>query len=138
MNYNNNNYSKTTFQADIKRKQAMFSRFRRRYNMTTDVQERRWLKTEATRVAGELQVWSKRWQNWNYGPFNWITRNFTVSYFTGVNTTNTRRTTTRKTVTPRTYGRKTTYSNCSTSYRPRTTRTNRTRTQANRSTYVAW
>ena len=138
MNYSNHNYSKTTFQADIKRKQAMFSRFRRRYNMTTDVQERRWLKTEATRVAGELQTWSKRWQNWNYGPFNWITRNFTVSYFTGANTTNTRRTTTRKTVTPRTYGRKTTYSNCSTSYRPRTTRTNRTRTQANRSTYVAW
>lgn len=138
MTYNNRSYSKTTFQADIKRKQAMFNRFRRRFNTTNDPQERRWLKTEATRIAYELQTWSKRWQNWKYGPFNWITRNFTISYFTGGTTTNYRRTTNRKS-TPRTYGRKTTgTSSYRTTCRPRTSRTNRTRSQAYRSTFVAW
>ena len=138
MNFNNCNYNKATFQADIKRKQAMFNRMRRRYNCTNDTQERRWLKTEATRIITELQTYRRRWTNWNFGPCNWITKNYTTTYFTCAAYPTTRRNITRKTTINRTCARKS-YSNYGTTYRSsRIHRPSRTRTHAHRSTYTAW
>ncbi len=136
MNFNKGNYNKTTFQADIKRKQAMFNRFKKRFYATTDPVERRFLKNEAYRVANELQQWARRWQNWNFGPCNWITKNYTTTCFT--NRTTTCRTN-RKVTTGRTYGRTTTYGNYGnrTNRTPRTRTTNRTR-NTTRATYTAW
>lgn len=131
-NTNYNSFNKTTFQADIKRKQALFNRFRRRFNTTTDIQERRFLKTEATRIAQELQVWSKRWQNFGFGNYNWITRNFTTANFTGGNTT-----TTRKNTTTRATNRTTNNNNFTTNRTTRTRGTSRTRATT-RANYCAW
>jgi hypothetical protein len=141
MAYNNANYSKTTFQADIKRKQAMFNRFKKRYTMTTNPTERRWIKTEATRVAIELNTCAKRWATWGYGPNNWIIRNYTMTCFTYGNTPTTRRTTARPNMTNRTCNTRTTtnyWNRPTTNRRPRTRRTTRTRTTGARTTYCAW
>jgi hypothetical protein len=143
MTYNNNaNYSKASFQADIKRKQAMFNRFKKRYCATTNPTERRWLKNEAMRVATELHTCSKRWQTWGYGANTWITRNFTMTRFNyGATTRQARRTTTRSNVTNRTYNTRTTgnyWNQPTTNRRPRTQRTTRARTTCGRGTYAAW
>lgn len=142
MTYNNVNYSKTTFQADIKRKQAMFNRFNKRYFATTNPIERRWLKNEATRVANELHVYSKRWQNWGYGTTTWITRNYTMTRFNFAGTPGqTRRTTNRTNVTGRNFNTRTTGDNWNhptTNRRPGTRRTTRARTTCGRGSYVAW
>ena len=97
------NYTKANFQTDIKRKQAMFNRFKRRFKTCKNPTEKRFLKTEATRVVGELKQCCKRWQTWGFGGYTWIIKNYTVTSFTaGV------RPTAYKSTTGRTYAHKTT------------------------------
>jgi hypothetical protein len=135
---NNVNYNKANFQTDIKRKQAMFNRFKRRYHASTNMTERRFLKCEATRLVTELRTYCKKWQNYGWTKYNWITKNYTVTNFTA--TTCARRPNTWKTPTNRTtsYNKNTprSYASRTTTRRP-TTRTN-TRTYAARKTYLAW
>ena len=136
---NNVNYNKSNFQTDIRRKQAMFNRFKRRYHASNDPTERRFLKCEATRLVTELRTWSRKWQNWGWSNYNWITKNYTVTNFTAATTTCGRRPTTWKNPTNRTWNcNKTTrsYTSRATTRRP-TARTN-TRTYAARKSYVAW
>ena len=135
---NNVNYNKVTFQTDIRRKQAMFNRFKRRYHASTNPTERRFLKCEATRLVTELRTYCKKWQNYGWGKYNWITKNYTVTNFTA--TTCVRRPNTWKTPTNRTGNYNRTNTRCcsgrTTTRRP-TSRTN-TRTYAARKTYLAW
>lgn len=140
MTTHNFTYNKTNYQTNIKRWQGLYNRFKRRYHTSTNTTERRFLKTEATRVCNELRSWSKKWQTWGWGNYNWITKNFTMTHFTAGPTT-CRRTTTWKSptnrtsnyhkTTPRTYGSRTTYG------RRGATRTN-TRSFAARKNYLAW
>ncbi|HVP10048.1 MAG TPA: hypothetical protein VMV94_02555 [Phycisphaerae bacterium] len=134
----NVNYNKANFQTDIRRKQAMYNRFKRRYHASNDPTERRFLKCEATRLVTELRTWSRKWQNWGWGSYNWITKNYTVTNFT--TTTGGRRVTTWKSPTNRSYNyHKNTprcYTSRTTTRRP-TSRTH-TRTYAARKSYLAW
>ena len=132
MYYNTGNYTKTSCQADITRKQAMWNRFKRRYWASDNPTERRFLKNEATRVANELKQWSKRWQNWGFGHYAWITKNYSISYFTQPKTYAARKSSPYKSPTRKTYARRTT------SRRPKSRTTSRTRTSAARKSYVAW
>ncbi len=141
MTYKNVSYSKASFQADIKRKQALFNRFKRRYHATNNTTERKFLKNEATRVVNELRQWCKRWQNWGFGGWGWITKNYTVTDFTCY-TKPTCQTTNYKSPTTRTYGRSTTrnynYGNRTGSRRTSNRRSYSTRSSAARRTYSAW
>jgi len=135
------NYSKTSFQADIKRKQASFNRFKRRYRASNNPTEKRFLKNEATKVVTELRQWSKKWQNWGFGGYTWITKNFTVTYFTAANTTGARKTVSHKSPTCKTYGKKKTgrsYSNRKNSTYSRTGSHSRTRSSGTRRNYTSW
>ena len=64
----------------------MFNRFKRRFNVTTNTTEKRFLKTECTRLCNELKTCAKTWTNSGYGNCNWITRGFTTTTFTNVKT----------------------------------------------------
>ncbi|MFH1417050.1 MAG: hypothetical protein ABII12_02015 [Planctomycetota bacterium] len=133
------NYSKVSFQADIKRRQAAFNRFKRRYQASKNPTERRFLKNEATKVVTELRQWSKKWQTWGFGGNTWITKNFTVTYFT--TTTGARKTSAYKSPTCKTYGKKNTgrsYSSRKGSTGMRTNSQSRTRTSGTRRNYTAW
>jgi hypothetical protein len=130
-------YTKVNFQADIKRKQALYNRFKKRYWASNNTTEKRFLKTEAGRLVTELRQWSKKWQNWGFGGHMWITKNYTMTYF-GTRPAGYRKVTARKNPTNRTYGRKTTRSYSSrTTRRPRSSYRTR-RSSAARRTYSAW
>ncbi|MBN2559688.1 MAG: hypothetical protein JXQ75_01995 [Phycisphaerae bacterium] len=133
---NKGNYTKTNFQADIKRKQALWNRFKRRYYASNSPTERQWLKNEANRISTELKQWSKRWQSWGYGGNSWITKNYTPTYFNSFTSATGRKTTYRKSPSRKTYGHRTTSG--STTYRTKAHRTNQTRSSAARKNYVAW
>jgi len=88
-NWNNNGFNgsnKVGFTKTIKTTQAMFNRFKRRFNATTNTTEKRFLKTECTRIVNELKQFAKTWTNCGYGNCNWITRGFTTTTFTNVKT----------------------------------------------------
>jgi len=127
MYYNKGNYTKVSCRTDIKKKQAMWNRFRRRYFASDNPTERRFLKTEANRVSTELKQWSKRWQNWGFGGHTWITKNFNNTYFTSSRTTGARKTSSHKSSTNKSYGK-----------RPKNRTTHRTKTYAARRSYSAW
>ncbi len=84
--WNSNNTNKNTCTKTIKTMQAMFNRFKRRYNTTTNTTEKRFLKTECARITTELKNCAKTWTNCGYGNCNWITRGFTSSAFTTTKT----------------------------------------------------
>ncbi len=138
---NYGNITKSTYQADIKRKQAFFNRCKRRFVVANSPAERQFLKSEATRICTELKQCCKVWKNNNWGSFGWITKGFTVQNFNMVKggtrkTMNTRnsfgtRTTTssRRTTGGRTYAKRTSWG--------RTNGTG-TRSNASRMNYVAW
>ena len=132
----NTNYNKATWQTNIKRMQGMFNRFRRRYHATNNTTERRFLKAEATRMVTKLRQWSKKWQNFGWSNYTWITRNFTVTYFT--TPTNYRRPTGCKSPTNRTYGYNKNTRTCGTRTYGRHTNRGNTRSYAARKTYSAW
>jgi hypothetical protein len=141
MSHNKANYSKTNCKTDIKKKQAMWSRLRRRFCASKNPTEKRFLKTEAVRVSTELKQWGKRWQNWGFGTCSWITKNFSVACFTGSKTNVGCKTVSSKCSTRKTYGRKTSYNATSSRYsvgRPKSRSTNRTRSSAARKSYSAW
>jgi hypothetical protein len=133
MNYKKVNYTKATCKTDIKKKQAMWSRFRRRFCASKNPTEKRFLKNEATRVSGELKQWGKRWQNWGFGPCTWITKNYAVSCFTGSKTN-----AGRKTVAGRCSTRKTTSSYASGYSVRRPKAKSKYHTSAARKSYSAW
>ncbi len=142
------NYSKVSFQADIKRKQASFNRFKRRYKASKNLTEKRFLKSEATRFVTELRQASKKWQTWGFGGHTWITKNYTVTYFTAAKTNMTgarkntvRKTTARKSPTCKTYGKRTTsrsYSSRKPATRSRASSSSRTRSSGTRRNYTSW
>lgn len=133
----NMSYNKANWQTNIKRMQAMFNRFRRRYHATNNATERRFLKAEATRMVSELRMWSKKWQNYGWSNNTWITRNYTVTCFT--TPMNYRRPTACKNLTNRTYNyHKTTRPYGTRTYGRRTTTRSGTRSYAARKTYSAW
>lgn len=78
-----NNSSKTVFQKQIKQKQALFNRFKKRYSVAHNPSERSFLKTEAVRIASELRQCSRQWTNCGFGGCTWITKNYKPSSFTG-------------------------------------------------------
>ncbi len=142
MAYKTPNYTKANFQADIKKKQMMWSRMKRRYRTSKNLTERKFLKAEATRLCTDLRQYSKKWQTWGFGGYTWITKNFSATNFVAGATTYTtgaRKTTVaRKSPTRKAYGRKSTRT---TSYRSPTTRsrnTSRTRSSAVRRTRGNW
>ena len=136
-NWNTNNTNnKTTFTKTIKTKQAMFNRFKRRFNATTNPTEKRFLKTECTRLCNELKTCAKTWTNSGYGNCNWITRGFSTSTFTSTKTGARKTRGSRKTTTKasnRTTRR-------SPGNRPTSSRRTTSRRNSNRRTtsYVAW
>ncbi len=133
------NYTKTNFQADIKRKQAMFNRFKRRWKSSDNPTERKFLKCEATRVSTDLKQCCKRWQTWGFGGYTWITKNYNVTNFTGAKRPVARKTTYGKSPTRKTYGRKTTRSYGRSSTSGSKSRTgHHTRTSVKRRSYSAW
>jgi len=85
-NNTNNNTGKAGFTKTIKTTQAMFNRFKRRFNATTNPTEKRFLKTECGRIVTELKQCAKTWTNCGYGNCNWITRGFNTTSFTNVKT----------------------------------------------------
>ena len=146
---NYGNITKSAYQADIKRKQAFFNRCKRRYVVASTPAERQFLKTEATRICGELKNCCKVWKNCGWGTFAWITRGYTTTTFNNVKPMNRKTNNTRSTFgnmtmnrtttssrnnnnTNRTYGRRTTTT------RPSVRSNNRTRSNATRTTFVAW
>lgn len=145
MGMNYGNVSKTSFQADIKRKQQLFNRFKRRFKVANTPGERQFLKAEASRIVSELKQCNKKWKTWGFGACMWITKNFTVSNFTAGRTSSTRKTTNRKSSARRTSARK---SSARRTMGSRTRRSNtsrakvrsnsRTRSSASRRSYAAW
>jgi hypothetical protein len=123
---NNCNYNKVNCKTDIKRKQAMFNRFKRRYKSSKNPTEKKFLKTEATRVATDLKQWSKRWNTWGFGACSWITKTYSVSNFTCS------RTSMRKSPTCKSTWKRTT------SGRPKSGSSARTRTTGAHRSYSAW
>ncbi len=146
MGMNYGNVTKASFQADIKRKQAFFNRCKRRFKVANTTGEKQFLKGEASRVVTELKQSCKKWKTCGFGACMWITKNFTVTNFnaarTGVKskTSAARKSSARKTTTAgRSSVRKSTkgsYAKRSTSSRPKSRTTSRTR--AARKSYVAW
>lgn len=145
MGMNFGNVSKTSFQAEIKRKQQLFNRFKRRFKVSTNPAECRFLKTEATRVINELKQCNKKWKNWGFGASTWITKNFTVTNFNAARTkggvkTSARSSAARKSNYGRTSCRKS--SARKTTHRGFAKRTrasgSKTKSHASRRTYVAW
>ncbi len=143
----NGNITKASFTADIKRKQSLYNRFKRRYHVSNNSAEKKFLKNEATRLVTELRQWSKKWQTWGFGGYNWITKDFTVTNFNNYKGYKSyrkpvaARTTggTRKSPTTKSYGRKSTRSTARrTTNRSNVRRTSRTRSYAARKNYSAW
>lgn len=128
MGYNIGNISKATFQRTIKSKQSLFNRMKRRYKVSNDPSEKRFLKTEAGRLCTELKQCCTQWKNCGFGACTWVTKNFTVTNFCAVRT-NSRKRNVRRTTTSNT--RRTT------SRRPKSRTSSQKRTTARRS-YVAW
>jgi hypothetical protein len=130
MGMNYGNVTKSSFQADIKRKQAFYSRCKRRFKVAQTPIERKWLKSEATRVCTELKLCCKKWKTFGFGGFTWITKNYTVTNFTsalvGMKT---------KTIGHKSPGRSSTKRTTS---RPKVRTSNRTRSSAARRSYSAW
>lgn len=126
MTSNKCNYNKVNCKTDIKRKQAMFNRFKRRYSCSNNLTEKKFLKTEASRVATDLKQWSKRWNKWGFGACTWITKTYSVSKFTCS------RTSTRKSPTCKSSWKRTS------SGRPKNRTSSYTRTTGARKSYSAW
>lgn len=131
MGFNFGNNTKASCQKLIKSKQAFFNRMKRRYKVSCDPSERRFLKSEATRVCNELKQCCKQWKNCGYGACTWITKSFTVGCFNSVK--NTVRKQGRKSY-ARTSSRRTRRTSAR---RPKARTSSRGRTSARRS-YVAW
>jgi len=128
MNFSNT--SKTVIQKQIKQKQALFNRFKKRYNVTSNPSERSFLKTEAVRISGELKQCSRQWVNCGFGGTTWITKNYSTSNFNSNSTG--RRTSSRSS-----------YRSMSRSSRGnrntrRTTSSRTHRSSSARRSYVAW
>lgn len=139
MGMNFGNITKVSFQTDIKRKQALFNRCKRRFKVATTAGERQFLKGEASRIVSELKQCSKKWKNFGFGAFTWITKNYTVTKFAAGSPSATRKATARKCSAGRTTGHRIGIGSSakrSGSTRPKA----RTRSQskASRRTYVAW
>lgn len=122
MAMNTGNFTKASFQADIKRKQAFFNRCMRRFNVATNVGEKNFLKNEAKRICTELKTCQKKWTSCKFGAAAWICKGFNMTSFNAVAKKNTR-TTARKSSTSST-SRKS----------PARRNTRRTSTSARRST----
>ncbi len=63
MGFNFGNNTKASCQKLIKSKQAFFNRMKRRFKVSKDPSERRFLTSEATRVCNELKQCCKQWKN---------------------------------------------------------------------------
>lgn len=147
MGMNYGNVTKTSFQADIKRKQAFYSRCKRRFKVAQTPAERNWLKSEATRVCTELKHCCKQWKTFGFGGFTWITKNYTVTNFNAARSgvKSMPKSAACKTTSCKTSIRKTSSGKSPTrSYAKRTTNhpkahgSNRTRSNAARRSYSAW
>ncbi len=133
MGFNFGNNTKASCQKLIKSKQAFFNRMKRRFKVSKDPSERRFLKSEATRCCTELKQCCKQWKNCGFGACTWITKNFTMTCLTsGVK--NTVRKSGRKTSARKSNVRSTQRTSAR---RPKARTTSRKRTSARRS-YVAW
>ncbi len=126
MGFNVGNISKATFQRTIKCKQSLFNRMKRRYKVSKDPSEKRFLKAEAGKLCTELKQCVKQWNNCGFGGCAWVTKGFTVTNFCA------NKPASRKTNSRRTSARRTT------SRRPKARTTSRKRTSARRTSYVAW
>lgn len=149
MTFNKNGkITKASFTADIKRKQALYNRFKRRYHSTNNAAEKKFIKVEATRLVTELRQWCKKWQNWGFGGYNWIVKDYNVtsfnnykgykSYSKPVAARTTSRTSARKSPTTKSYARKNTRTTARNTNRSNVRRTSRTRSNAARKSYSAW
>ncbi len=127
------NITKATFRADIKRKQQLFNRIKRRYIVANNAAERQFLRAEANRIVSDLKQCNKKWKTWGFGSCGWITRNFTVASFAGGS-----RTIGRKGASRRTNGRRNGRSMIKRSGMTRTRSRSRTRSSASRRTYFVW
>jgi len=92
---NNANFTKASFQADIKRKQAFFNRCMRRFKVANTVGEKNFLKNEAKRICTELKTCQKKWTSCKFGAAAWICKGFNMTSFNAAAKKNTR-TTARK------------------------------------------
>ena len=136
---NYGNITKSTYQADIKRKQAFFNRCKRRFQMSKSTAERQFLKSEAVRVCTELKACCKVWKNNSWGTFGWITKGYTTANFTSTVKTGNR----KNTKTSSKFGNRTTKSRATKARRTNARRTtsranNNTRSNVARVSYVAW
>ncbi len=143
MGMNFGNITKASFQTDIKRKQAFFNRCKRRFKVANTPGEKVFLKGEASKIVTELKQCSKKWKNFGFGGFSWITKSFTVTNFNAVRSGAARKSTThsnstRKTFGSRTSARKGVGRNSSTRRTAGSSSGSRTRSNVSRRTYVAW
>ncbi|MFQ5422940.1 MAG: hypothetical protein ACE5F9_03060 [Phycisphaerae bacterium] len=138
MGFNFGNNTKTGFQKSIKAKQAFFNRLKRRFKVSKDLSERRFLKSEASHVCTELKQCCKQWKACGFGACTWVTKGFTVTNFTcskPASRKTSTRTTTRKSCS-RTTARSSTKR--TPSRRPKARTASRKRTTVSRKSYVAW
>ena len=136
MGMNYGNITKATFKADIKRKQAFFNRCKRRFKVAITPGEKQFLKAEVGRIVTELKQCGKKWQNFGFGTFGWITKNFTVTNFNTVRTHCISKSAVCKTG----YGKSSIrgVSKRSMGTRSKSRVNNNTRSKAVRRSYVAW
>jgi hypothetical protein len=90
--------NKATMRTRIVAKHNLFKRFKKRFVNTVNPTEKRFCKTEATRVVKELKAFAKQWKKFGFGKTGWITKGYIVSVFgtVGVARKNNRKNTVRK------------------------------------------
>ena len=64
------NMTKAGFQMEIKKKQGLFNRFKKRFNVAKTTGEKQFLKAEACRIVNELKQCCKTWKNCGWGTCN--------------------------------------------------------------------
>lgn len=138
MGMNFGNITKASFQTDIKRKQSFFNRCKRRFKVANTPGEKVFLKGEAGKIVTELKQCSKKWKNFGFGGFSWITKSFTVTNFNAAGKSMTRSNSTRKTFGSRTSARKGVGRSSSARRTAGSHSSSRTRSNVSRRTYVAW
>lgn len=138
MGMNFGNITKASFQTDIKRKQSFFNRCKRRFKVANTPGEKVFLKGEANKIVTELKQCSKKWKNFGFGGFSWITKSFTVTNFNAAGKSMTRSNSTRKTFGSRTSARKGVGRSSSARRTAGSHSSSRTRSNVSRRTYVAW
>lgn len=138
MGMNFGNITKASFQTDIKRKQSFFNRCKRRFKVANTPGEKVFLKGEANKIVTELKQCSKKWKNFGFGGFSWITKSFTVTNFNAARSGAARKSTTRSNSTRKTFSSRTAGRSTSSRRTVGSHSSSRTPSNASRRTYVAW